>query len=56
MSFFIALLCFICPPLSVGLQRGFGHDFSMNVLWTLLGWFPGIIHAYIVNTKHLPMT
>ena len=46
------LLSIIIPPLGVFLQVGFGKDFWINVLLTLLGYFPGLIHAiYIIAKK-----
>jgi uncharacterized membrane protein YqaE (UPF0057 family) len=40
------------PPLGVFLQVGLGGQFWLNVLLTLLGYVPGIIHAvYIILTR-----
>ncbi len=33
------------PPLGVFLQEGIGLQFWINILLTLLGYIPGIIHA-----------
>jgi len=35
----------LLPPLGVFLQVGFGLHFWLNILLTLLGSIPGIIHA-----------
>jgi uncharacterized membrane protein YqaE (UPF0057 family) len=35
----------LLPPLGVFLQAGFGGHFWLNILLTLLGYIPGIIHA-----------
>ena len=35
----------LLPPLGVFLQVGFGGHFWHNILLTLLGYLPGIIHA-----------
>lgn len=35
----------ILPPLGVFLQVGIGGHFWLNILLTLLGFIPGIIHA-----------
>ncbi len=35
----------ILPPLGVFLQVGLGAHFWLNVLLTLLGFIPGVIHA-----------
>lgn len=39
------LLAILLPPLGVFLQVGFGGHFWLNLLLTLLGYIPGIIHA-----------
>lgn len=39
------LLAILIPPLGVFLQVGFGLQFWLNILLTLLGYIPGIIHA-----------
>jgi uncharacterized membrane protein YqaE (UPF0057 family) len=39
------LLAILLPPLGVFLQVGFGLQFWLNILLTLLGYLPGIIHA-----------
>lgn len=42
----IRLICAIfLPPLGVFLQVGLGRDFWINLVLTVLGYFPGIIHA-----------
>lgn len=46
------LLAILLPPLGVFLQVGLGLQFWVNVLLTLLGYVPGIIHAvYIIVTR-----
>ena len=39
------LVAILLPPLGVLLQVGFGGQFWLNILLTLLGYIPGIIHA-----------
>jgi uncharacterized membrane protein YqaE (UPF0057 family) len=39
------IVAIILPPLGVFLQVGIGAQFWLNILLTLLGYFPGIIHA-----------
>jgi len=41
----------LLPPLGVFLTVGLGTAFWINVLLTLLGWVPGIIHAIWVIAK-----
>ncbi|NIY72612.1 YqaE/Pmp3 family membrane protein [Marivivens donghaensis] len=43
------LIAIFIPPLGVFLQVGLGLQFWINLLLTLLGYIPGIIHAlYII--------
>ncbi|WBQ13129.1 YqaE/Pmp3 family membrane protein [Hyphomonadaceae bacterium BL14] len=35
----------LLPPLGVFLQVGIGAQFWINILLTLLGYIPGIVHA-----------
>ena len=39
------LLAILLPPVGVFLQVGFGLQFWLNILLTILGYIPGIIHA-----------
>lgn len=41
----------LLPPLGVFLQVGFGGAFFLNILLTLLGYIPGIIHAVWIIAK-----
>ncbi len=42
----------IIPPVGVFLQVGFGLQFWLNILLTLLGYVPGLIHAlYIILSR-----
>ncbi len=45
------LLAIILTPLGVFLQVGIGLHFWVNILLTLLGYVPGIIHAIWVIVK-----
>lgn len=46
----LRLICSIfIPPLGVFMQVGFGLHFWMNILLTLMGYVPGVLHAaYII--------
>ena len=46
----VVLAVFI-PPLGVFLQVGIGMDFWINILLTLFGYIPGLIHAIWVIAK-----
>mgnify|MGYP006285933817 CR=1 FL=1 len=39
------VLSVLLPPLGVFLQEGLGTQFWLNVLLTLLGYVPGLVHA-----------
>lgn len=43
--------CDIAPPLGVFLQVGLGGAFWLNILLTLLGYIPGIVHAVWIIAK-----
>jgi uncharacterized membrane protein YqaE (UPF0057 family) len=50
MDVFRYILSIFLPPLGVFLQVGFGLHFWLNILLTMLGYFPGLIHAiWIIN-------
>jgi uncharacterized membrane protein YqaE (UPF0057 family) len=46
------LLAILLPPLGVFLQVGLGLQFWVNILLTLLGYIPGIIHAIYIILKY----
>lgn len=39
------ILAIVLPPVGVFLQVGLGLHFWLNILLTLLGYIPGIVHA-----------
>ncbi len=45
------ILAIILPPLAVFLQVGIGKHFWINIILTLLGYIPGIVHAVWVIAK-----
>jgi uncharacterized membrane protein YqaE (UPF0057 family) len=45
------ILAIVLPPLGVFLQVGVGKHFWINILLTLLGYFPGLVHAIWVIAK-----
>ncbi|KAK0752545.1 hypothetical protein B0T18DRAFT_426989 [Schizothecium vesticola] len=42
----------LLPPLGVFLERGCGGDLCINILLTILGYIPGIIHALYIILKY----
>ena len=51
MDFWRIILSVILPPVGVFLQVGFGLHFWLNILLTLLGYIPGLLHAIWIITK-----
>ena len=46
------LLAVLLPPLGVFLEVGLTKHFWINVILTIIGFLPGIIHAvYIIATR-----
>ena len=46
------IFAILLPPVGVFMQVGFGGAFWLNILLTLLGYIPGIIHAvYIIASR-----
>ncbi|MES1933904.1 hypothetical protein T35B1_14926 [Salinisphaera shabanensis T35B1] len=45
------LLSILLPPVGVFLQVGIGLHFWLNILLTLCGYVPGIIHAVYIILK-----
>lgn len=43
------ILNILLPPLSVYMNHGLGTTFLISVLLTIVGWLPGVIHAFWVN-------
>lgn len=51
MDFIRIIIAIILPPLGVFLQVGFCGAFWLNILLTLLGYIPGIVHAVYIIAK-----
>lgn len=46
------IISILIPPLGVFLKVGLGGHFWLNILLTLLGYIPGVVHAiYIIAKK-----
>jgi uncharacterized membrane protein YqaE (UPF0057 family) len=54
MSIIRIIAAIFLPPLGVFLTVGIGGAFWINILLTLLGWVPGIVHAIWVIAKNDP--
>lgn len=51
-DFIKILFAVLLPPLGVAMEVGLSKQFWINILLTLLGFIPGIIHAVYVIAKH----
>lgn len=49
---FKILFAILLPPLGVFMEVGLKGHFWLNILLTLLGFIPGIVHALYVILKH----
>ncbi|WP_189603810.1 YqaE/Pmp3 family membrane protein [Salinimicrobium marinum] len=43
------ILNILLPPLAVYMNHGLGTTFLISLVLTIIGWLPGVIHAFIVN-------
>lgn len=50
-NIFRIILAIILPPLGVFFEVGLGKHFWINVILTILGYIPGIVHALWVILK-----
>jgi uncharacterized membrane protein YqaE (UPF0057 family) len=46
------VLCILVPPVGVFLTYGLSSALFINVLLTIFGWVPGIIHAVWALSKY----
>ena len=51
MSLLMILLTIFLPPVAVAVKEGIGLQFLLNVLLTLIGWLPGVVHAFWVASR-----
>ena len=49
MSPLTIILNILLPPLPVFMKHGLGSTFVISLILTIIGWIPGVIHAFIVN-------
>ena len=49
MSILTIILNIILPPVAVFMKHGLGTTFVVSIVLTLIGWIPGVIHAFLVN-------
>lgn len=52
MNVLLIILAIVFPPLGVALKVGLRGAFWLNVLLTILGFIPGVIHAiYVIVSR-----
>ena len=49
MAILILIATILLPPLGVALKHGVGGTTLLNLVLTLLGFIPGLIHGLYVN-------
>lgn len=50
MNLFRLILSLLLPPLGIFFKVGIGMHFWLNIVLTLLGYIPGVVHAaYIIG-------
>lgn len=54
MNYIRLLFAFILPPVSVYMQFGISKYFWINVVLTLLGFVPGMLHAIYIMASRRP--
>jgi len=50
-DFIRILFALLLPPVGVAMQVGFTGHFWLNILLTVLGYIPGIVHAVYIIAK-----
>ena len=48
------VIAVLLPPVGVLLTVGFGGAFWLNILLTLLGYLPGVVHAVWIIARRSP--
>ncbi|ORX60700.1 UPF0057-domain-containing protein [Hesseltinella vesiculosa] len=46
------VLAIIMPPLGVFAEKGCTSALCVNILLTILGWIPGVIHAFYIILRY----
>lgn len=53
MDILALIFAFLFPPLGVLIKEGLGFHLILNIILTLFGWLPGVIHAVVVVLKDM---
>lgn len=46
------LFAVFIPPVGVAMETGFSKQLVLNIILTLLGYIPGVLHAFWVITRN----
>lgn len=49
MGILVLIATILLPPLGVALKHGLGTTTLLNIVLTILGFIPGVIHGLYVN-------
>ncbi|CAG8441718.1 3000_t:CDS:2 [Acaulospora morrowiae] len=50
-TFLLILLSFFCPPFGILALRGCDSQLCINILLTVCGYLPGLVHAIYLITR-----
>ena len=50
------ILSVLIPPLGIFFKVGFGKHFWLNIILTLLGYIPGLVHAIWIIERTEPVS
>jgi uncharacterized membrane protein YqaE (UPF0057 family) len=50
------ILSILIPPLGIFFKVGFGKHFWLNIILTLLGYIPGLVHAIWIIERTEPVS
>jgi uncharacterized membrane protein YqaE (UPF0057 family) len=51
MSIATIILIILATPIRTFRKRGYGNDLGINIIFTMLFFMPGIIHAFYLTSK-----
>lgn len=51
MNLLLIALAILLPPAAIFVQSGISTQFWINVILTILGWVPGVLHALWFTLK-----
>lgn len=55
-DFIRILIAIFIPPLGVAMEVGLSKHFWINLILTILGYIPGLVHAVYIIASRKPMT